>query len=265
MPDEEKSCFACCPPIRAAGYEHIQYKNIIKRILRENTASFQPKMMPITGYSCWALGYIDRNFKRIGCLLHPEQNRGTDLRHLTGYGEKCKREFCLEARIFANLEYETRLFWLQFAEGLDSFSYSSRLFNPIFRLLRWGKEVLEYIGKKEDYAKINLSLLEERYPFLKSRTDPRGIAYPVKLALKMGKAMLKEEIADLTNRMKRLYDFRIIEQQEGIYVHTLHMDRDLLDFIRLTLSIKKIDPDIVLIIKDNIDHMVSEIKNAFQL
>ena len=31
FPDEEKSCFACCPPIRAAGYEHIEYKNFINR------------------------------------------------------------------------------------------------------------------------------------------------------------------------------------------------------------------------------------------
>ena len=109
LPDKEKSCFACCPPIRPAGYEHVQYKNIVKKILIENTLSFQLQKKSITGFSCWALGYIDKNFKQVGCLLHPEYI-GTDLRHLTGYGEKCKRETCLEAKIFLNLEYNTKIF-----------------------------------------------------------------------------------------------------------------------------------------------------------
>ena len=87
---------------------------------------------------------------------------------------------------------------------------------------------------------------------------PNGDGMPLEVA------MLKEEIEDLTSSMRRLYDARIIEQQEGIYVHTLHMDRDLLDFIRLALSIKKIDPDMVLIIKNNTDHMVSEMANTFE-
>jgi len=66
-PDEEKSCFACCPPIRPPGYEHLQYTNEIKRFLRENTVSLrreQKSISPITGFSCWALGYLDDGFKR---------------------------------------------------------------------------------------------------------------------------------------------------------------------------------------------------------
>ena len=266
VPDLEKSCFACCPPIRPSGYEHIQYKNIMKRMLRENTSSFQPKESPITGFSCWALGYIDKSFKRIGCLLHPEQNKGIDLRDLTGYGEKCRRESCLEARIFERLEYKTRLFWLQFTNGLNSFSYSSRVFNPIFRLLRWGKEVLEYIAKKENYARISLNLLEEKYPFLKSRIDPRGIAYPVKFALKTGRVMGSGEIERIIKRMKKQYAFYMSPKPEDLsksiytYVHILDMDRDFLDFLRLGLLIKKMVPNMALMIKDNIDHMLSEMR-----
>ena len=72
FPDHEKTCFACCPPIRPAGYEHIRYKNIIRRMLRENNEDFlQTKMeiIPITGFSCWALGYLDKSHKLVGCLL----------------------------------------------------------------------------------------------------------------------------------------------------------------------------------------------------
>jgi len=78
-PDREKSCFACCPPIRPAGYEHILYEAIVKRMLRENTKAFargETGPAPITGFSCWALGYLDPEYRRVGCLLHPLQNAG---------------------------------------------------------------------------------------------------------------------------------------------------------------------------------------------
>lgn len=33
-------------------------------------------MVRITGFSCWALGYMDNGHKMVGCLLHPGQNGG---------------------------------------------------------------------------------------------------------------------------------------------------------------------------------------------
>lgn len=259
VPDEEKSCFACCPPIRPAGYEHVQYKNIIKRMLRENTLSFQPERKPITGFSCWALGYIDKDFKRIGCLLHPARNKGVDLRKLTGYGEKCRRESCAEARIFGCLKYRTKSFWLQLTGDLDSFSYSSRIINPIFRLLRWGKSVLEDIAKRENYGRIELSLLKEKYPFLKSRVDPRGIAYPVKLALEKGKVVKLSEIEDLMATIRNRYEICSTSgSDKTFYVHILEMDKDFLDFLRLGLSVKEIVPVLAVRIKNNVDYMLSK-------
>jgi hypothetical protein len=151
-PDQEKSCFACCPPIRPPGYEHLQYTNEIKRVLRENTASLrreEKSLLPITGFSCWALGHLDGGFKRIGCLLHPSQNGGEDLRYRVDYGDKCARESCLEAGIFARLCPEARNFWVRLSEGLDSFSYSSRTLNPLFRILGWGGAVLNLVATAE--------------------------------------------------------------------------------------------------------------------
>ena len=152
LPDKEKSCFACCPPIRPAGYEHIHYQNIIRRLLRENSQDFSKKVagvIPITGFSCWALGYIDQGHRLIGCLLHPGQNHGRDLRYRVDYGNKCRREACQEAKIFSRMHGAERDFWLPLADGLDSFAYSSREKNPLFRILGWGGDILGIVAKAE--------------------------------------------------------------------------------------------------------------------
>jgi len=261
MPDDKKSCFACCPPIRPSGYEHIQYENIIKRLLRENTRSFRSRKHHITGFSCWALGYLDKDFGQVGCLLHPAQNNGKDLRDLTGYGEKCRRESCLEAMIFSHLGHDTKNFLIQFANGLNSFSYSSRKFNPLFRLLRWGEEVLEHIAKREDYCTMILPLLEGRYPFLKAGMDPRGVAYPVKFLLRSGKRPDANFIARFVKEIKKQQAIYTHEESQrsfnAPYVHRLDMDRDFLDFLRLGLSIKRMDYDMALLIKEGVDRLLS--------
>ncbi len=246
MPDREKSCFACCPPIRPKGYEHIQYKNIIKRMLRENTSSFAIREKPIIGFSCWALGYLDKEHKLIGCLLHPYQNKGKDLRDLTGYGEKCRREYCLEARIFSELNLNTKLFLLNFSEGMDSFSYSSRRYNPVFKLLRWGREILEYIANKENYTKISLERLRKKYPFLNTDYDPRAAAYIVKTLLGKGKIIAPELISRLFYKLRN-----ISEKYHGseTYIHLLPLDRDFLDFLRLGIGIKKSSFDKIIELK----------------
>ena len=77
-PDDQKTCFACCPPIRPAAYEHIEFKNMIKRVLRENTASIDRQgrtVIPIRGYSCWALGYLDRGHKLVPAPSSSKQGR----------------------------------------------------------------------------------------------------------------------------------------------------------------------------------------------
>ncbi len=47
LPDTGKSCFACCPPIRPAGYEHVQHINIIKRIVDRTIKRFPDFSGPI--------------------------------------------------------------------------------------------------------------------------------------------------------------------------------------------------------------------------
>src|SRR4030042_784895 len=182
-PDEEKSCFACCPPIRPPGYEHLQYTNEIKRVLRENTASLRRKersLSPITGFSCWALAYLDGGFKRIGCLLYPSQNDGEDLRYRVDFGDKCARESCVEARTFTHLSPEAKGFWLRLSERLDSFSYSSRTLNPLFHILGWGDVLLILVAMAEKGRTPDGDSILKTYPFFETTLSPRANAYLVR-------------------------------------------------------------------------------------
>jgi hypothetical protein len=152
-------------------------------MLRENTEAFNAHAedkIPITGFSCWALGYLDKNHALIGCLLHPAQNGGVDLRYRTDYGEKCGREFCPEAKVFSGLAIEAKKFWLHLADGLDSFSYSSRGHNPLFRMINWGGHLLSLLASNENHRAFGKESFYKSYPFFSTNLTPRANAYLIK-------------------------------------------------------------------------------------
>lgn len=177
-PDPRRSCFGCCPPIRPAHYDPLDWVSSLKREFRENRERFAQNRRlgrPIVGFSCWALGYLDSDGLRIGCLLHPARHAGRDLRHLTGYGEKCARECCLQAKHFQQLTPEAQDFWLGLAQGLGSFFYSSHRANPLFHVLLWGPTVLENLATLGRTHALSVTELMHRYPFLvHERWTPRG-------------------------------------------------------------------------------------------
>jgi hypothetical protein len=73
-PNDELSCFACCPPIRPADYEHVDYKGSLKRQFSQNREDFLAGEMPdkpIVGYSCPGLGFFGLPGQNVGCLYHP--------------------------------------------------------------------------------------------------------------------------------------------------------------------------------------------------
>ena len=146
------SCFACCPPIRPAGYDHAEHESSLRRLLAENTAVFQAQGPPnkaITGYWCPGLGFLDPTGRTVGCLLHPARHQGRDLRGPTGYQEKCARESCPSARAFAALEPEPASRLAALCVGLDSFAFSSPRRNPVMRLLAFGPEVAAAVARRE--------------------------------------------------------------------------------------------------------------------
>ena len=111
---------------------------------------------------------MDRRRKVVGCLLHPSRNR-EDLRTLTGYQEKCRRETCPQHDIFQTLKEPVRQTLLGLVTDLDSFSFSSPQKNPLWNLLLWGPEVLSA-------AHPHLAGDSALYRYLSSHPEPRSRA-----------------------------------------------------------------------------------------
>ncbi|MFO7739169.1 MAG: hypothetical protein R6V46_11880 [Desulfatiglandaceae bacterium] len=267
FPDGEKTCFACCPPIRPAGYQHIDYKSIMKRILRENTRSFAEKgtgVIPITGFSCWALGYLDENCRQVGCLLHPARNAVTDLRYRVDYGEKCRRETCPEAKVFLQLDIPERKFWLQLTQGLDSFSYSSKKRNPLFAMLGWGAETLKRIVCREGRRTFTKQAFFETYPFFETALNPRADAYLIRELLRVGhpdllkQAPFGDHFKVFSNRLSDRLKKTVRIHPHAPPTHRLKLDPLLLDFLRLRVGLTRIDEKSALQVKEMVDRAVRE-------
>jgi len=223
FPGTGRSCFACCPPIRPAGYDHLDHRPMIRRMLRENTAAFGEKgtgFSPITGFSCWALGYLDPEYRLVGCLLHPARNGGMDLRFRVGYGEKCSREICPEAKRFGDLREVERGFWSRLANGLDAFEYSSRKTNPLFRILGWGPLLLGAVAGAENGRMYTRESFFRAYPFFSTRMAGRSAAYPAeRVVAAIGPSVLKgTSFPEDFERLPGLPEIFGLDLSEGLLV-----------------------------------------------
>ena len=112
QPDVSKSCGACCGLYNYADSTRealtIQLRNRT-RLFREmvktpdDLGAFSgaikerepgEKLYEVI-YCCEYLGFLDSGEKRVGCLLHPLQNDGVDMRGVSFYGvELCDGHFC---------------------------------------------------------------------------------------------------------------------------------------------------------------------------
>jgi hypothetical protein len=269
FPDSRKSCFACCPPIRPAGYEHLQYTNINKRILRENTASFlrdERTIVPITGFSCWALGYVDKNYRLVGCLLHPCQNEGLDLRYRVNYDTKCRRESCREARTFSALGLSAKRFWLHLADGLDSFSYSSRRMNFLFRMIDWGSHVLNVMAVAECGRTHTKGSFLTVYPFFTTLLWPRAHAYLLNRLIDtenvhlLKSTLFRPEFEHLAANLASRVAQKLVHRTDGPHVHRLSLDQDFLDFLRLSLGVRRMNGQEAMLVKEDVDGTIEKWK-----
>jgi len=112
QPDEGKSCGACC-----GLYNYVDSsRSSLEKRLRARTNRFREmvKNQSDVGlyaketlaaedftkryeviYCCEYLGFLDSQEKKVGCLLHPMQNSGLDLRSCSFYGQElCAGHFC---------------------------------------------------------------------------------------------------------------------------------------------------------------------------
>ncbi len=217
---------------------------------------------PVTGYSCWAMGYTDPEYRQPGCLLHPSINNGEDLRYRIDYGSKCMRESCHEARIFERLNNYQKAFWLNLAHGMDSFEYSSRKANPLFNILGWGENVLSVLADKES-GNITCRLLFSRlYPFFLSNISAKGHAYLLT-------CIVNEKGVDIIKGSGFEKDFRLFSSgltaavkerfNKGsgrYYVYKMGADPLFTDFLRIIANIKKTDYPVLEKIKHYTDDML---------
>lgn len=112
QPDEKKSCGACC-----GLYNYVDSsRSSLARRLRSRTKRFH-MIVKNSGdvelyaketlaaedftkryeviYCCEYLGFLDQEEKKVGCLLHPGQNSGCDLRGCSFYGQElCASHLC---------------------------------------------------------------------------------------------------------------------------------------------------------------------------
>jgi hypothetical protein len=248
-PSPDLNCFGCCPPIRPAHYEPLDYVRSLRREFLENRLKFLiegPAERLIVGYSCWALGCLDSRGRRIGCLLHPSMHGGKDLRNLTGYGAKCRRESCSPAVAFDRLPNEGRQFWLALVNGLSPFYYSSRKANPLFHLMLWGPDVLEPLRTAAEKMEWTVTELLAHHPFLLSPGwTPKAHRYLFRLILAeleltgTDPALLENSCRKLRDLLDQLQGHPHAEQ-DSIYTHLLPLEHDFLDFLRLGLRIERI-------------------------
>lgn len=112
QPDADKSCGACCglynyadssrPALtrRLRGRTHRFRKFMrnggdIDSYAKATLAVEDPRKRYEVIYCCEYLGFLDEREKRVGCLLHPEQNSGIDRRAGSFYGQElCAGHFC---------------------------------------------------------------------------------------------------------------------------------------------------------------------------
>ncbi len=112
QPDAGKSCGACCG---LYNYVDSSYSSLTLR-LRQRTQRFRKMVRGKDDlkvyaaetlaaedfrkryeeiYCCEYLGFLDEEEKRVGCLLHPQQNSGLDLRDVSFYGQElCAGHLC---------------------------------------------------------------------------------------------------------------------------------------------------------------------------
>jgi len=112
QPDDSKSCGACC-----GLYNYVDSsRSSLKERLRARTQRFRKlvkkpgdieyytgetlnnedfKMRYEVIYCCEYLGFLDGEERKVGCLLHPAQNSGIDLRTVSFYGQElCAGHIC---------------------------------------------------------------------------------------------------------------------------------------------------------------------------
>ena len=199
QPDEGKSCGACC-----GLYNYVDSsRSSLKQRLRERTKRFHnlvknPGDVELYAketlaaedfkkryeviHCCEYLGFLDKDEKKVGCLLHPQQNAGVDLRGSSFYGQElCAGHLCpshyfipqSQSKILIKIIDDWYLYGLVLTD-ID-------LVTQYFRLIadRVGAELKPEIFDNESLKKIALEYFDWKinWPFRSLETNRLGKYY----------------------------------------------------------------------------------------
>lgn len=173
QPDSRKSCCACCG---LYNYRDSSRESLVKRLRtrtelfheivrgKNDLKIFSEKTKKIEDrekiyeviYCCEFLGFLDHEEKRVGCLLHPLQNRDTDLRGASFYG----KELC-DGHLCPSYHYLSREEKLTLIEIMDDWHLYGLCITDIDLVKEYFRLLCDGIGDKMDTDKFCSGTLRE--------------------------------------------------------------------------------------------------------
>ncbi len=170
QPDTNKSCGACCGIYNYVGNTRdelaarFDYREKLMRKVRSGELSLEEYRDAVrhredgrriykTIYTCEFAGWLDGDRKKVGCMIHPMQNDGNDMRDVSFYGrEICEGHFCPsyqkldenEARVIV----DTLDDWYLFGAVITDIDYVKTFFRIVQN--RIGEEIKPSVVKGSD-------------------------------------------------------------------------------------------------------------------
>ena len=185
QPDNQKSCGACCglynwdDHSRGALEPLLHKRTDLFRSQGPLTRSLDDYRIKVSGlytgsklfetiYNCEFLGFVERDRKRVGCLLHPVVNEGRDLREESFYGkELCAGHECPSHTYLTEKEKKAVIYgsdnWYIYGLVITDIDFVKEYFNIINNTLgetidperikrpRLQEVVADYFKLKEDW------------------------------------------------------------------------------------------------------------------
>lgn len=176
------SCGACCglynyrDSTRQALEDRLEQRTALYRERVRNRGDLKPFAALIRTiesqekryeviHCCEYLGFLDETRRRVGCLLHPLQNGGTDLRDVSFYGrDLCDGHFCPSYHFLTRAEQQAVV------NALDDWYLYGLAITDIDLVKEYFRFIAEGLGEMPDpewLAHRPLKDLVQRFFFLK--------------------------------------------------------------------------------------------------
>ena len=187
QPDEEKSCGACCGLYNWENHSRVTLESLLGRRTELFFSLEKPpdlekysracETLPPSSklcetiYNCEFLGFLDRELKQVGCLLHPSLHNGVDLRTCSFYGAKlCAEHFCPSFNHLATVEQEAVIMslddWYLYGLVITDIDFVKEFFRHVQDRLGDSVHVDQIRNSKARQALHEFFTLKESWNFL---------------------------------------------------------------------------------------------------